>query len=93
MSDENNYTSQREKLDNALDVMGKGKTQGTQSEQFAKAEFKRTQIDLQERTTNAAEDTAKSSMEYARFIFWTLLILVFSALATYIFQWWYIKSG
>jgi hypothetical protein len=61
-----------------------GVTQGSLNDQMAKAEFSLLQTNLQKEATEAAKETARYTQRYTRYMFWSVVILAASSLASFI---------
>ncbi len=72
-------------LEHVADLMAKGEPESRLAH-WARAEFYLRQTQFQERAAQAAEATARSTAQYTRYMFWSVLVLAASVLASFVLQ-------
>ena len=68
-------------LDEIADFMA-DVTQGSPNDQMARAEFLLRQTNLQKEVAKAAKETALYTRRYTRYMFWSVVMLAVSAIAS-----------
>lgn len=74
-----------ESLETVADWMAQSGA-GSSNDQSARAEFLLRQTKFLQRSAEAAEKTAKATTQYTRYMFWSVLVLTLSFLASLILQ-------